>query len=98
MATAGITDMLLHNRRKRNDWLAEQQAKSARDLADAKRAEMAGTITEDQMLLINRERAAVEAAEKKKNRPGVFKRVSEWLFSDLSKEEQKGGRLSLIHI
>ncbi|KAK4553581.1 hypothetical protein LTR86_009377 [Recurvomyces mirabilis] len=93
VATAGITDMLLHNRRKRNDWLAEQQAKSARDLAEARQAEVRGEVTEDQMLLINRERAAVEAAEVKRLRPGVFKRVGGWLFGDLSKEELKGGRL-----
>lgn len=93
VATAGITDMLLHNRRRRNEWFAEQRAKSARELAEARQAQASGFATEDQMLLINRERAAEEAAEAKKNRPGVFKRTSDWLFSGLSKEEQKGGRL-----
>ncbi|KAK5128342.1 hypothetical protein LTR85_003010 [Meristemomyces frigidus] len=93
VATAGIMDMLLHNRRRRNEWLAEQQAKSARDLAEARGAQATGTATEDQVLLINRERAAREAAEVKKNRPGMFKRTTNWLFSGLSTEEQKGGRL-----
>lgn len=93
VATAGITDMLLHNRRRRNDWLAEQQAKSARDLAEAREAQAMGAVTEDQILLLNRERAAQEAAEAKKNKPGVFKRTTNWLFSGLSTEEQKGGRL-----
>ena len=93
VATAGITDMLLHNRRRRNEYLAEQQAKSAKVLADARGAVTLGTVTEDQMLLINRARAAQEAAEAKKNRPGVFKRTTNWLFSGLSTEEQKGGRL-----
>ncbi|KAK5107400.1 hypothetical protein LTR62_001304 [Meristemomyces frigidus] len=94
IATAGITDMLLHNRRKRNDWLAEQQAKTARDLAEARTALGEGRVTEDQMLLINRQRAADEAAEAKRTRPGVVKRVGGWLFSDVNKEETKGGRLA----
>ena len=93
VATAGITDMLLHNRRRRNEWLAEQQRKSAIDLAEARKAQAVGRETEDQRLLINRERVAEEAAEAKRNRPGVFKRASSYLFSGLSKEEQKGGRL-----
>ncbi|CAK3817013.1 hypothetical protein SEPMUDRAFT_164801 [Lecanosticta acicola] len=93
VATAGITDMLLHNRRRRNEWLAEKKAESARELTVAKEAATKGAATEDQILLINRERAAEEAAEAKKNRPGMIKRASSWLFSGLQKEEQKGGRL-----
>ncbi|KXT00216.1 hypothetical protein AC578_7001 [Pseudocercospora eumusae] len=93
VATAGITDMIMHNRRKKAEWLAQKQAESARDLAIARQAEAQGTATEDQILLINRERAAMEADFAKKNQPGMFKRASNWLFSGLSKEEQKGGRL-----
>jgi len=93
VATAGITDMLLHNRKRRKEWLAEKQAESARELVIARRAEVEGRATEDQMLLINRERAAAEAEETKKNRPGMFSRASNYLFSGLSEEEQKGGRL-----
>ena len=93
VATAGITDMLLHNRRRRNEWLAEKQARTKKDTAEARRAMAAGTATEDQMLLINRERAAEESAEAKRNAPGMFKRATSWLFSDVSAEEQKGGRL-----
>lgn len=93
IATAGITDMLLHNRRRRNEWLAEKQAETARDLAIAKQAEAQGIATEDQRLLINRERAAAEAVEAKKNRPGIFKRITNSLYGGLSEEEQKGGKL-----
>lgn len=93
VATAGITDMLMHNRRRRNEWLAEQQRKTAISLQEAKQAAGLGQATEDQMLLINRERAAAVAAEEKKNRPGMFKRASNYLFGGLEKEEQKGGRL-----
>lgn len=93
VASAGITDMLMHNRRRRNEWLAEQQRKTAVSLQEAKQAAGLGQATEDQMLLINRERAAAAAAEEKKNRPGMFKRASNYLFGGLDKEEQKGGRL-----
>lgn len=94
VAAAGITDMLLHNRRRRNEWLAEQQARTARELAEAKRAVAMGMeVTEDQMLLINRERAAEEAAEAKRNRPGMFKRATSYVFGGMEKEEAKGGRL-----
>ena len=85
--------MLMHNRRKRNEWLQQKQIEGARDLAIATQAASAGTATEDQILMINRERNARQAEIDKKNRPGMFKRASNWLFSDLSKEEQKGGRL-----
>lgn len=93
VATAGIGDMLLHNRRRRNEWLAEQQVKTAAETAEAKRALARGEATEDQRLLINREAVAAQAAEEKKNRPGVFKRTTSWLFSGLATEDQKGGRL-----
>ncbi|CAK1359837.1 hypothetical protein CB0940_05973 [Cercospora beticola] len=93
VATAGVTDMILHNRRKRKEWLAQKQIEHARELAIATQAASQGTATEDQMLLINRERNARQAELEKQNRPGMFKRASNWLFKDLSKEEQKGGRL-----
>lgn len=83
----------MHNRRKRNEWLEAKQIESARELASAKRAESEGQATEEQILLINRERAAMEAEFAKRNRPGVFTRASNWLFSGLSKQEQAGGRM-----
>lgn len=92
VATAGITDMMLHNRRRRKEWFAEKQAESAREFAVAKQAESHGVATEDQMLLINRARVAMEAEAAKQNRPGMFKRAGTWL--GLAEEEQKGGRLT----
>lgn len=93
VATAGITDMMMHNRRRRNEWFAEKQAEAAKELGEARRAQAAGVASEDQMLLINRERAAEEAEEARRSKPGVFKRATSWLSSGLSTEEQKGGRL-----
>ena len=93
MAGAGITDMLLHNRRRKNEWLAQKRAEEAKEVHDARMALEEGRVTEDQLLLINRERAKFEAAEAKQNRPGVFRRTTNWLFSGLSSEERKGGKL-----
>ena len=73
--------------------MAEQQAKTLSQLKEARIAQDAGVATDDQILFINRERAALEAAQAKANRPGIFKRTKNWLFSGLSAEEQKGGRL-----
>ena len=71
---------------------AEQDIKRAADVRDAQAALSAGTITQDQLLLLGQERAKAEAAEAKKNRPGMFKGASNYLFGGLAKEEQKGGR------
>jgi hypothetical protein len=84
--------MMLHNRRRRKEWFAEKQAESAREYAVAKQAESYGVATEDQMLLINRARVAMESEEAKKNRPGMFKRAGTWL--GLAEEDKKSGRLS----
>ena len=94
VATAGITDMMLHNRKRRKEWLAEKQAESARDLMIAQQALKEGRASEDQMLLINRERVAYETELERKNRPGVFKRVTNYVYGGLSEEEKKGGRLT----
>jgi hypothetical protein len=93
VATAGITDMLMHNRRRRNEWLAEKKAQSAAELLEARKAQNTGRITEDQMLVINRERVRAAVEEEKKNAPGMFKRAGSFLFGGLEKEEQKGGKL-----
>jgi hypothetical protein len=85
--------MLMHNRRRRNEWLAEKKAQSAAELLEARKAQSTGRITEDQMLLINRERVRAAAEEEKKNEPGMFKRAGNYLFGGLEKEEQKGGKL-----
>ena len=93
VAAAGISDMLLHNRRRKTEWLAEKRATEAKEVAEARIALEEGRATQDQILFINRERAKFEAAEAKKNRPGIFRRTTNWMFSGLSSEEQKGGKL-----
>jgi hypothetical protein len=95
VATAGITDMMLHNRRRRNEWFAEKSAESTRNMLLAIQALERGEATEDQILLINRAKVAEQVAEEKKNRPGMFKRVKGWLYGGLSEEEKRGGRLGV---
>ena len=69
-ATFAIGDMLIHNRRKRNEWLEEQQRKSAIALEEARQAANTGTANEDQILLLNRERAAAQAEAERKIKTG----------------------------
>jgi hypothetical protein len=88
--------MLVHNRRKRNEWLLVQGELHRRELEAANDALAAGTANEDQMLLINRERARAEADREKLNKKGVFVRAKEALFSGMDKEEKKGGTLGLL--
>ena len=93
VATAGIGDMVVHNRRRRKEWLAQKRAEEAVELEGARAAMERGEGTEDQVLLVNRTRARDEAEEARQRRPGIVRRSTGWLFGGLSKEEQKGGRL-----
>lgn len=92
-ASFATGDMIMHNRRKRGEWLAEQQAKSARELEEARKAAATGIATQQQVLLLNRERAAMEAEEAKKSAKGIFTRMKETLFFSMSEEEQQGGKI-----
>ncbi|EGP89305.1 unnamed protein product [Zymoseptoria tritici ST99CH_1A5] len=96
VATAGITDMMMHNRRRRNEWFAEKSAEATRNMLLAIQAVERGEATEDQVLLINRARVAEQVAEEKKNKPGIFKRAKGWLYGGLSEEEKRGGRLGVV--
>ncbi|TKX26270.1 hypothetical protein C1H76_1231 [Elsinoe australis] len=92
-ATFSIGDMLIHNRRKRKEWLEEQQHKSAKMLEEARAAAERGVANDDQILLLNRERAAQEAEAERKANKGIFKRAKETVFGGLEKEEEKGGKI-----
>lgn len=88
--------MLMHNRRKRAEWLADQQAQHRAALTEARNLLASGQhITEDQMLLINQERAAQEAFAAQKNKKGIFAQAKDALFSSVEEEDTKGGRLSV---
>ena len=80
-----LTDMILHNRRKRSAFYAEQRALYSTRLLDAIETEKAGLpLDEDQTLILNRERARVQAEEAKKERSWSVK----GLFMGGLKEEE----------
>ncbi|KAK8164890.1 hypothetical protein BKA80DRAFT_202695 [Phyllosticta citrichinensis] len=91
VSALAVTDMIIYNRKKKREWFHEQKQKHAIALAEARLALTDGTITHDQMLLLNRERAAEEAEAIKRNKKGIFTRAKESMFGGLSKEEQTGG-------
>ncbi|CAD0114031.1 unnamed protein product [Aureobasidium uvarum] len=88
-ASFAIGDMLMHNRKKRNEWLADQQAKHKVKIDEARVAFNQGLADEDQILLLNQERTKLEAADLQKKQPGMISRI----FSSAPKEEQQGGNL-----
>lgn len=85
--------MLIHNRRKRNEWLEDQQAKSAVLLEEARIAASKGKADHDQILLLNRERAAQDAEAARKAKKSIFTRAKEALLGGAPQEEQQGGRI-----
>ena len=82
-----MTDMILHNRRKRSAFYAEQRDIYTRRLLEAIETERAGRpLDEDQAVVMNRERARVQAQEAKKQRTWG-KTIKGFLFSDLKNED-----------
>jgi len=70
ITTFALTDMMLINRRKRSAFNAEQRSLYATRLLGAIETERAGLpLDDDQTLILNRERARVQAEERKKQRP-----------------------------
>ena len=88
--------MIIYNRRKRKVFFAEQHMLLQQQLAEAREAAANGTADVDQMLLLNRERAAEEAEKVRKGKKGLW-RAFKALFAiqDLS-EEDRGGKLDLL--
>lgn len=91
---AGVTvfslgDMILYNRRKKREWYADQHEKWQQALALAVAAEANGTANDDQILLLNRERAAAQAEQERQNRKGVWKSIKGVFSSEHLKKEEK---------
>ncbi len=85
--------MIVYNRRKRRDYFAEQSALHKTRLAEAKEAAAKGVADEDQVLLINRERATFEAEKARLAKKGVFRRSKDWLLGGLKTDEEVAGGL-----
>lgn len=87
-----LTDMILHNRRKRSAFYAEQRAIYSQRLIEAIETEKSGMpLDEDQTLVINRERARVQAEEAAKER-SWGKSIRGMLMGGLKGDEEEGER------
>lgn len=86
-----LGDMIVYNRRKRRDYFAEQSALHKTRLIEAKAAAAWGAADEDQVLLINRERAAFEAEKARLAKKGLFRRGKDWLLGGLKTGEEVVG-------
>ncbi|SLM38151.1 Cytochrome c oxidase assembly protein COX14 [Lasallia pustulata] len=98
-----LVDLSWYNRRKKKVFYAEQYALLHERLAAAREAAARGEADEDQMLLLNRERAAEEAVQAAKQRKGIWGSTKEFLLSGMKKDEKEsaervneGGVLSVL--
>ena len=89
-----LGDMLLYNRKKRNEFYASMKREYAQQLAEARAAVAAGNATYDQL-----EWLAIEAEAKhidsNKNKP-VWRRFKEAVYESFSLQEQRGGKLKIV--
>ena len=82
--------MILHNRRKRTAFYAEQHALYTQRLIEAIETEKSGMpLDDDQTLVLNRERARVQAEEAAKERTWR-KRIKRVFIGDLKSGEEEG--------
>ena len=88
--------MIIYNRRKRNAFYAEQRIYLKHRLAEAIEAAAKGTADEDQMLLLNRERAADEADAARKARKGVWGSFKALFSTEGMKQEETQGGLDVL--
>ena len=83
--------MILHNRRKRSAFYAEQHALYGQRLLEAIEAEKSGQpLDEDQTLVLNRERARVMAEEAKRER-SWRKGIKDFVLGGLKMDDGGGG-------
>ncbi|OCK83355.1 hypothetical protein K432DRAFT_322477, partial [Lepidopterella palustris CBS 459.81] len=83
-----LGDMIVYNRRKRREFYAEAAKKHEEELALARIALGRGTADENQMLLLNRERAVEESLQAKKGK-GFFKETLGFIYGKPEDEEAK---------
>jgi hypothetical protein len=96
---AGITvfalgDMMIYNRRRRNEFYRLQREQRTHALELANEAFDAGSANDEQLQLIEEEKARL-AGEQAKKQTGLFKRLKEGLVGGLEKEDKKGGTLGI---
>ena len=87
--------MVVYNRRKRKSYFAEQHILLQQRLAEAREAAARGTADEDQLLLLNRERAAEEAEATRKAKKGLWKSIK-GIFSTEGLKQEDTNPLSVL--
>ncbi|MCJ1250810.1 hypothetical protein MMC30_008038 [Trapelia coarctata] len=87
VAVFSLGDMIIYNRRKRREFFAEQHMLLQEKLVEARAAAAKGIADEDQMLLINRERAAEEAEQARKAKKGVWNYITGVFSTEGLKQE-----------
>lgn len=91
-ATVALGDMVLYNRRRRNEFNATQRALYTTHIAEAREALAANRATPQQINLVEHEDGVLRAAQEKalqKGR-GVFGRTKDWLLGGLSSDVVPG--------
>jgi len=96
-AVASLGDMVIYNRRKKAIWLAEKQEEHRQALEKAREAAAQGIADEDQMLLLNQERAAHDSEKTRSEKKGFFTKAKETFYSGLSKDEAEGGKIAAVN-
>ena len=80
--------MIIYNRRKRKLYFEEQHRLLQQRLVEARAAFAKGIADEDQMLVLNRERAAEEAEAARKAKKGIWKSIKRMFSTEGLKQEQ----------
>lgn len=83
-----LGDMMIYNRKKRAEFFAEQKAKHAAAIYDARQAKDTGVATEAQLAFLSREEEEDARLAKLRQKKGMFKSAKEYLFAGLKKEEE----------
>jgi len=89
-----LGDMMVYNRRRRNEFYRLQREQRTHALELANEALETGSANEEQLQLIEEEKARL-AQEQAKKQTGLFKRLKESLVGGLEKEDKKGGTLGI---
>ena len=92
MTVYALGDMIIHNRKKRAEFFAEQKAVHQSAVHKAKDLISRGTASEEDIKFIQREAEhdvfLAEQERLKAAKKGVFTRGKEWLFSGLKNQEE----------
>lgn len=89
-----LGDMMIYNRRRRNEFYRLQREQRTHALQLANEALESGSANQEQLQLIEEEKARL-ANDQAKKQAGLFKRFKEGLTGGLEKEDKKGGTLGI---